>query len=62
VSSVQRLLLVADLILLNEQETLSLNLDIVILLLRRTLAKTATAADASIRANFLPIAIGVGAT
>jgi hypothetical protein len=47
-TSVQRLLLVVDLFLLHEKETLALNLNVVVLLLSGSLAKTATAADTTL--------------
>jgi hypothetical protein len=52
VTSVQRLLLVVDLFLLHEKQTLTLNLDVVILLLSGSLAKTATAADTTLVRGF----------
>jgi hypothetical protein len=61
-TSVQRLLLVADLILLTKKKALTLDLDIIVLLLGRTLAKTTAATDASIRTDFLSITGGIGAT
>lgn len=58
VTSVERLGLVADLLLLDQQETLALNLNIVVLLLRRSLPQTATATDTTL-ARGAVLAIGV---
>ena len=64
VTRVQRLLLVTDLIFLDQQEALAFHFDVVILLLRRSLTKTATTANAAVRSDFLAFSIGarVGAS
>ena len=50
-TSIQRLLLITDLLLFHQKKALALDLDIIVLLLRWSLAQTATATDAAIRCD-----------
>jgi hypothetical protein len=60
VAGVKRLVFIANFLFFNQEQALTLNLDIVVLLLSRTLAKAASAPDAAIRANLWSATICTG--